>query len=212
MKVKVKEQKFFVENPVQNLLRNKGLNEEQLNSFLYPTDDLLSAPDKLDNIDEGVTLLFNTLSLKGNILVIVDCDCDGYTSSAILYQYIKRVQPDTVIDYIIHEHKQHGLEDHIEKILSGKVHYDLIIEPDAGTNDYTYHKKLKEIGTKVLVIDHHELDESSKVESNAVIINNQLSKNYLNKELTGAGVTWQFCRYFDQKYNYNHADDYIDLG
>ena len=72
MKVKVKEQKFFVENPVQNLLRNKGLNEEQLNSFLYPTDDLLSAPDKLDNIDEGVTLLFNTLSLKGNILVVVD--------------------------------------------------------------------------------------------------------------------------------------------
>ena len=45
------------------------------------------------------------------------------------------------IDYLLHEGKQHGLEDHIDWILENKDKYNLIIEPDAGSNDYEYHNK-----------------------------------------------------------------------
>ena len=59
-------------------------------------------------------------------------------------------------------------------------------------------KKLKgNLGTSVLVLDHHITD--TELSENAVIINNQLSPNYKNKELTGAGVVYQFCRYLGLK-------------
>ena len=147
---------------------------------------------------------------KGNILLIVDCDCDGYTSSAIMYQYIKRLVPDIVIDYIVHEGKQHGLEDCIEDIIHNNTKYDLIIEPDAGTNDIAFHERLKEINIPVLVLDHHNKDKD--ISSNTIVINNQTSGKYTNSDLTGAGVVWQFCRYCDTIFNCSYAEDYIDLA
>lgn len=77
-----------------------------------------------------------------------------------------------------------------------------------GSNDYAYHKKLKKQGRTVIVLDHHLADHISE---DAIIINNQLS-NYPNKELSGAGVVWQFCRFLDKKMKGIHyANDLIDL-
>ena len=36
--------------------------------------------------------------------------------------------------------------------------------------------------------------------------------NYPNKTLSGAGVVYKFCKYFDMKYGYNYADDFLDLA
>lgn len=44
----------------------------------------------------------------------------------------------------------------------------------------------------------------------AIIINSQT--NYPNENLSGAGVTWQFCRYFDSLLHMNYAENYIDLA
>ena len=137
-------------------------------------------------------------------------DNDGFTSGALIYQYIKDIAPSTCIDYILHEGKQHGLQDHIHTLMETNSDYSLIIVPDAGSNDFKYIEELKEIGIPVLVLDHHITDE--KISDNAIVINNQLSPNYHNKELTGAGVVYQFCRYYDKVYNYNFAEKYMDLA
>ena len=44
------------------------------------------------------------------------------------------------------------------------------------------------------------------------IINNQLSPNYKNKNLSGAGMVYQFCRAMDYYFEKNWAKDYIDLA
>ena len=49
------------------------------------------------------------------------------------------------------------------------------------------------------------------VSKDAIVLNNQLS-NYPNKQLSGAGVVWQFCRYMDRLRGGNTADEYIDLA
>ena len=86
----------------------------------------------------------------------------------------------------------------------------LVILPDASSNDYEYHTRLKNMGVDVLVLDHHEADYESE---DAIVINNQLSENYENKALTGAGVVWQFCRYFDERVGQNGTSyKYIDLA
>ena len=43
-----------------------------------------------------------------------------------------------------------------------------------------------------------------------IIINNQLS-DYPNKEMSGVGIVWQFCKYMDNLMGVNYADNYLDL-
>lgn len=144
------------------------------------------------------------------ILICADCDVDGYTSATIMYQYIKKMQPETEITYFLHEGKQHGLEDLIHKIREDDIKYNLVIMPDASSNDFEYHEQLKEMGIPVLVLDHHILE--TEVSDNAVVINNQSSNDYRNKELTGAGVVWQFCRYIDRIRKCDDALYFTDLA
>ena len=107
----------------------------------------------------------------------------------------------------MHEGKQHGLSDCYSLILDSCDLYNLVICPDSSSNDYQEHQILDEAGVGILVLDHHLADHISE---NAVIINNQLS-DYPNKELSGVGVTWQFCRYIDSILKTNYADNFIDL-
>lgn len=199
----------FNENYVEQLLKFRGV--EDIEKFIKPDDDLIQSPSALDNIENGARLLKLTLETGKQICIVVDCDCDGYTSAAIIYQYIKKLFPETPINYIVHSGKQHGLEDCFQDIYDNLEEFGLVILPDSSSNDYEYHEKLKERNIRCLVIDHHDVDEP-KFSSNAVIINNQLSPNYKNKSLTGAGVTYQFCKYLDKVFGVDYADEFIDLA
>ena len=192
-----------------NLMRARGV--EDLEKFINPDDDCLGYPADLENIDAGSALIQRAAAGDNKrFCVIVDSDCDGMTSAAIIVQYVNKVWPNVKVDYRLHEGKQHGLEDHIEDLMRNEPHYDLVICPDSSSNDFDYHEELKVIGTPVLVLDHHEVD--IQLSDNAVVINNQLSPRYRNKQLTGAGVAWQFCRYLDADLGLNYADDLIDLA
>ena len=200
----------FQDNYLINLLKARGVQDVQ--KYIKPDESCLNNWNLFDNIYEGLDLFHEAISNDYKILLIVDCDVDGFTSAAIIYQYIKQISPNQKIDYWLHEHKQHGLEDHIANILNCETHYDLVILPDSSSNDYEYHEQLKEIGTKCLVLDHHDIEADTKISSNACIINNQLSKNYPNKDLTGAGVAWQFCRGYDELTNNTYSKNLIDLA
>ena len=198
----------FKTNYGENLLYSRGVEDVSL--FLNPTSECIQDPINLSNIHEGATLLINVIDTNGRILIVVDSDTDGFTSAAIIYQYIHRINPNIEIDYLLHEGKQHGLEDHINTILDSGKTYNLVILPDSSSNDIHYHEQLKGISLPCLVLDHHLTDV--EISSNAIVINNQLSPNYINKELTGAGVVYQFCRYLDSLLDVKYADDYIDLA
>lgn len=77
------------------------------------------------------------------------------------------------------------------------------------SNDYEYHKRLKDIGTEVIVLDHHETDQYSDY---AIVVNNQLSKSYPNKYLSGAGVVYKFLECIDDVIGIDNAKNYIDLA
>ena len=198
----------ILDNYVRNLLSFRGV--EDIEGFLNPNKDNLQNPDDLANISEGAQLYLSNIGDDKRILIIVDSDCDGFTSSAIIYQYTKIIAPTTQIDYWLHNGKEHGLSDHIDKLMDEEVKYDLIILPDSSSNDVEYHNKLKEINTPCLCLDHHQVDVT--ISDNAIIVNNQISPNYRNKELVGAGVTFQFCRYIDKLLKINRAEDFIDLA
>ena len=160
----------------------------------------------LDNIKQGAYLLLNHILQNHKIVFIVDSDTDGFTSAAILINYIWALYPECNINYLLHDGKQHGLNDMIDKIDSS---VDLVICADSSSNDYDAHKILHDQGTDVLCLDHHEAD---KISSYACVINNQLC-SYPNKSLSGAGVVYKFCQFLDSlspALN-NLADSFLDL-
>ena len=198
----------FSNNYVENLLMARGV--ENVADYFQPTAKYLQDPADLKNIRLGAALYTRVVLNGGRILIVVDSDNDGYTSAAIIYQYTLRLNCHCKIDYWLHEGKQHGLQDHIDRLMEEDCEYDLIILPDSSSNDAHYHDMLESIGTPCLILDHHLTDV--KLSDNAVVINNQLSPSYNNKELTGAGVVYQFCRYIDSITGQNWADDYLDLA
>lgn len=201
----------FTSNYVDNLLKARGVVDVE--AYKAPTIEYLQSPHALKNIGRAAALYLRIVlqeSPHPRILIVVDSDNDGYTSASIIYQYTQRVNCHCQIDYWLHEGKQHGLQDHIERLVAEGEHYDLIILPDSSSNDATYHDQLDELNIPCLVLDHHITDVAQS--DNAIIVNNQLSPDYKNKELTGAGVVYQFCRYLDELLRQNWADDYIDLA
>ena len=53
-------------------------------------------PTLLANIQEGATMLIQNISANNKAFIVVDADCDGYTSSAILLNYLNRLFPGWV--------------------------------------------------------------------------------------------------------------------
>ena len=198
-------------SPIQQILNNRGIKLSEIHHYLNTTDEDIANPLLFgkENMEKATIAIANAVNNNLNTLVLVDCDCDGYTSAAILINYLYDLFPTFVtqhLKYYLHEDKTHGLSDCIDYI--EKNDFKLIIIPDAASNDYEYHFQLKEEGRQIIILDHHEAPEISK---NAIVINNQLS-DYPNKQLSGAGVVWQFCRYFDKIRGGFNADQYIDLA
>ena len=198
----------FTSDYAVNLMRSRGIAD--LEQYKAPGREFLSSPTNLKNIAAAAGLYIRVVTQGGRVLIVVDSDNDGYTSAAIIYQYTKRLNPECHVDYWLHDGKQHGLADHIDKLMDADHQYDLIILPDSSSNDAKYHDMLDEIHIPCLILDHHLTDE--KLSYNAIVVNNQLSPNYENKELTGAGVVYQFCRYVDGILGHDWADDYLDLA
>lgn len=194
------------------LMEERGVID--LYSFLNPTKEQVQSCYDLDNIEAAGQLLKNTLEKPDHcIFIIPDSDTDGLTSASMLWQYILDVFPSANLQYLIHSNKEHGLEDCTNDLINyhnDQHSVDLVILPDAGSNDFEYFQQLTSLGIAVLVIDHHEAEVRPM--ENVIIVNNQQSEYYRNKSLTGSGMVWQFCNHLDDIFNLKNADNYIDLA
>lgn len=145
-------------NPVTKILENRGIKNVPM--FLNPTKSCLEDNHLLDNIDLAVDIFLKHMNNNSKVVVLQDCDCDGVTSAALMIQYINDNFPSISVDYIIHDNKEHGLDNKSMLEIKPKKP-DLLIIPDAGSNDLRQLKTLKSAGIDVIVLDHH--DESEKV-------------------------------------------------
>lgn len=195
----------------QQIFINRGIKEEDLVHYMNLTDNDINPPEMLgeDLLRAAATQVKAAIDENIETCVVVDCDCDGYTSSAILINYLHDLAPaytEIHVHYFLHESKQHGLQDCMDWIVDCGA--DLVIIPDAGSNDWNELDKLYQDGRTVIILDHHEIE--GEAYPNCILINSQLPQ-YPNKELSGAGVVWQFCRYMDKIFNTNYANGYLDL-
>ena len=195
---------------IQQILYNRGIPIEQIPAYINASDKDINDYNLLgrENLKNAATALITTIQLEKDAVVVVDCDCDGMGSAAILINYLYRFFPSWVkshLTWLLHEGKQHGLNDCWKKIIESRV--SLVLCPDSSSNDYNEHEELSKKGIQVVILDHHE---APFISEDAITINNQLS-DYPNKDFCGGGIVWQFCRYLDEIQNVNTADDFLDL-
>lgn len=216
--MKYKLRKEYSTNPnraLKELLQDRGV--EDVDNYLNPSAKCELDPHRLKNIDAAAEKLLYHLRRDSDILFVVDCDADGFTSSSILWLYIKHIFPKARLEFTVHEHKQHGLNDKVDWI-TDEAKWDLVVCPDAGSYDVAEHRALAELGMDVICLDHHEqlYDENGNpVISDlptTIVVNNQLSPDYPNKSLCGAGVVYKFCEVLDEMLGIDQAHEYIDLA
>lgn len=205
-------------NPVTKILENRGIKNVPM--FLNPTKSCLEDNHLLDNIDLAVDIFLKDMNNNSKVTILQDCDCDGVTSTALMIQYINDNFPSIPVDYIIHDNKEHGLDNKSMLEIEQKKP-DLLIIPDAGSNDLRQLKTLKSAGIDVIVLDHH--DESEKVtrlksiyklenlNDFAVIVNNQMSSKVKDKSMTGVGIVYKFCSIADERLKRDTVNKYLDL-
>lgn len=207
--------------PIEMVLANRGV--EDIGSFFELDWDCVQTPYDIVNLEAVADKILHHLRTSKSIAILVDADADGFTSSAVLGNYIEMQRlhgdngPDETWDgntpeitYLFHENKEHGLSDTVVmKKLRDLVKPALLIVPDA-SGSATQYKALNDIGIEVVVIDHHKVNDG-KYGDMTIVANNQLSPQYKNKDLSGVGVVYQLCRIFDDKLKLVIADKWLDL-
>lgn len=206
-------------NAIQQILYNRGIGPEKQEKWLNAGTRYILPWTLLDydKIKTAVYMLSNTIKNNEKIALVVDADCDGYTSSAIFMNYFYKFEPAWAahnIVYFHHEGKEHGLND-LKKEIATDKDIKLIVSPDGASNDKDAQRELNELGIKIIILDHHECvkDYTTK---NTIVINTQLpyesdqEDSYPNKSLTGAGVVFKFCQaYNDLFYSGQNSPDWL---
>ena len=190
-----------IDNPKQTILLNRGI--ENWKQYLNLSEDCTHDFNLLDNIDKAVGCFINHIEKKSRIHIIVDSDVDGYTSASMVYRYIKHLGEDINVTYSLHTKKQHGISEDVEI----PKDCELLIIPDAGSNDIEQCKELVEKGIDVIILDHHICDKENDF---AIVVNNQMC-DYPNKNFCGAGIVYKFLKAIDEELWEDYADKMLDI-
>lgn len=207
---------------IQDILLESGV--ENIEMFYNPENYNVETDWKLfSNISKAATILREAIEDDEMIGILVDDDADGFTSAAAISKFISLTGNGERIKWFFHSEKSHGLgfySDEDFKKWNDEV--DLLIIPDAGSNDFEEQIKLLKLGLKLIILDHHNIDEQKEIDKisfdynkNYALVNNQLDTNMkVNSMFTGAGVVYKFCQAYDNMFNFGfetYSDSLLDL-
>ena len=192
-----------ISRPKQTILLNRGVKAWE--QYLDLNENCTHDYSMLENINKAVGCFVKHIENKSNIHIIVDSDVDGYTSASMIYRYIKHLNNDIPLTYSLHTKKQHGISDDV--IIPEDC--QLLIVPDAGSNDIEQCQKLAQKGVDILILDHHICDKIMD-DKWAIVVNNQ-NGEYPNKNFCGAGVVYKFLKAVDEELWEDYADSMLDM-
>ena len=197
----------FYGNEIRDIL--KYYNIKNVDAFLKPTldDSVVEDPLLFDNIEKATDVILDGVKNKKHFALVVDCDCDGFTSASVIYRYLKQLDSEVDITPYFHKGKVHGLQEHYKEI--GETDCDIVLCPDSASSDIKEAEYLYNLNKQVICLDHHECEEEIYKTSKAIIVNNQPSKRVTDKSLTGVGVVYKLCKLLDSRLGVNYIDDYL---
>jgi single-stranded-DNA-specific exonuclease len=186
---------------LQNIiLKNRGISEEQLDSFLNPNYETgLYDPYLFRDMAKAVERIAQAVENKEKIVIYSDYDADGIPGGVILHDFFKKIGYENFKNYIPHRHDEgYGLhQDAVEKLIAEDA--KLIITVDLGITAVSEVAYANEQGTDVIITDHH-LGQEVLPQAYAILNPHLPGETYPFKDLCGAGVAFKLVQVLAQKF------------
>lgn len=158
------------------------------------SDSELSSPFLINDMQEAVEIITNAVEDGKSICIYGDYDCDGITSTVMLYSYLECLGAD--VSYYIPEREEgYGLNcDAIRKIAENGV--ELIITVDNGISAIKEAELIKELGIELVITDHHQPSDTLPC-ADAIVDPHRKDCTSPFKNLCGAGVVLKLLAALD---------------
>lgn len=167
-----------------SLLVGRGIyTAEQAQQYFNGSE--LSHPMLIADMDKAVQAIEEAVDNEVKITVYGDYDCDGVTSTVMLYTHLDAIGAD-VNWYIPTREEGYGLNENAVR----KLHEDgtgLIITVDNGVSALNEAELIYELGMKLVVTDHHQLPEILP-KAEAIVNPHRRDDTSPYKDLAGCGV------------------------
>jgi single-stranded-DNA-specific exonuclease len=173
---------------ITRILYARGVDTAQkIRRFMKPSEKNFLSPFLMRGMKEAVEMITAARDEGKTVAVFGDYDADGICASAIMYHALKEFGIDAHI-YVPERADGYGLsEEAIDRIFEDS-NPELFITVDCGISCAKEAQYIYELGSDVIVTDHHELPETLP---DCVIINPKLQDDYPYDNLCGAGVAFK---------------------
>lgn len=176
---------------------NRGLEtESEMRRYLYGTLEDLYDPLQMKGVPEAVELLLQAGTEGAKVAIASDFDCDGIFSGYILWSGFRQVGIDSAI-YTPHRIKEgYGLNERIVNEAK-EAGVTVLVTCDNGIAANEAVAYAKEKGMKVIVTDHHEVQEVLP-DADVIVDPKQEGETYPFSGLCGGGVAFKLiCALYD---------------
>lgn len=180
------------EEILKEILYRRGIvTTEDISEFLSDRPQKTYDPFLLLNMEAGVDLLLSEIKSGTKVCIYGDYDADGVTSICIL-SHVLSMLTDNFTYYIPSRFEEgYGLNKKAVKKISDEG-TGLLITVDCGSVSYDEVEYAKELGMKVIVTDHHSIDD---IKADCILINpKQKECTYPFRELAGCGVAFKMAQ------------------
>ena len=176
---------------VTRILYARGLDTtEKIRKFMRPSSKNFLSPYLMKGMKEAVEMITLARDEGRTVAVFGDYDADGICASAIMYYALKEFGIDEPQIYVPERADGYGLSvEALDKIFE-ECNPELFITVDCGISCAKEAQYIYELGSDVIVTDHHELPETLP---DCVIVNPKLKDDYPYDNLCGAGVAFKLA-------------------
>lgn len=184
---------------------------DEARAFLDPAYYRPAAPDQLPDLARAAEHLERAIRQREPILIWGDFDVDGQTSTALLFEALRRLEA-TVEFYIPHrEHESHGIL--IESLQAALARFPaaLLLTCDTGVSAHTAIDYAKTAGLVVVITDHHDLPPQLPA-ADAIVNPKRLPSDHPLAALPGVGTAYKLVEFlFDRFGCAAELADFLDL-
>ncbi len=190
---------------ITRILYARGVDTAQkIRRFMRPSKDNFLSPYLMKGMREAVDLITLARDEGRTVAVFGDYDADGVCASAIMYHALRDFGIDAHV-YVPERADGYGLSIETVDRIFDECNPELFITVDCGISCAKEAQYIYELGSDVIVTDHHELPETLP---DCVVINPKLQDDYPYDNLCGAGVAFKLaCALIGEK-----AYQYLDFA
>lgn len=184
--------RFDVPEIVARLLIQRGISENEVESFLNPTlKNDFPDPFSMKGMGDMAEDIAIAIEEGKNFAIFGDFDVDGATSSAVIYRFLSALGVEAPI--YIPDRLSEGYGPNIDALRKLKEQgADVLMMLDCGTTAFDVVKAGTDLGLKIVILDHHEAEE--ELPECWHVINPKRKDDTSGLEMLAAvGVTFMVC-------------------